>query len=103
MRRARRDAPGCAAAHACTASRRLQGPRGNEAPIRISAALNAAAEQWSRGAPLTSAIERTGYRQDQSAGLHVEGSAQALADALAQRLCGALTDSSMTEAGVLTR
>jgi uncharacterized protein YkwD len=76
---------------------------GTQAPIRISAALNAAAEQWSRGAPLTSAIERTGYRQDQSAGLHVEGSAQALADALTQRLCGALTDSSMTEAGVLTR
>ncbi len=80
-----------------------QARAGTQAPIRISAALNAAADQWSRGAPLKSAIERTGYRQDQSAGLHVEGSTQALADALEQRLCSALTDPSMTDAGVLTR
>jgi uncharacterized protein YkwD len=80
-----------------------QGHAGTQVPIRVSAALNAAAEQWSRGTPLKSAIERTGYRQDQSAGLHVEGSAQAVADAVTQRLCVALTDPSMSDAGVLTR
>ena len=80
-----------------------QGRAGTQVPIRISTALNAAADQWSRGAPLQSAIERTGYRQDQSAGLHVEGSAQALADALTQRLCSALTDPSMIDAGILAR
>jgi uncharacterized protein YkwD len=80
-----------------------QAHAGTRVPIRISAALNAAADQWSHGTALKSAIERTGYRQDQSAGLHVEGSAQALSDALTQRLCGALTDPSMIDAGVLTR
>ena len=80
-----------------------QARAGTQVPIRISAALNAAADQWSRGAPLKAAIERTGYRQDQSAGLHVEGNTQALADALSQRLCTALTDPSMIDAGVLTR
>jgi uncharacterized protein YkwD len=80
-----------------------QSHAGTRVPIRISAALNAAADQWSRGTALKSAIERTGYRQDQSAGLHVEGSAQALSDALTQRLCGALTDPSMIDAGVVTR
>jgi uncharacterized protein YkwD len=80
-----------------------QGRAGTQVPIRISAALNAAADQWSRGTPLKAAIERTGYRQDQSAALHVEGSTQVLAEALAQRLCTALTDPSMSDAGVLTR
>jgi uncharacterized protein YkwD len=80
-----------------------QARAGTQVPIRISAALNAAAEQWSRGTPLKSAIERTGYRQDQSAGLHVEGSTQALADALTQRLCSALTDPSVIDAGILSR
>lgn len=80
-----------------------QARAGTQVPIRISAALNAAADQWSRGTPLKSAIERTAYRPDRSAGLHVAGSAQALADALTQRLCAALTDPSTVDAGVLTR
>jgi len=78
-----------------------QARAGTQVPIRISAALNTAADQWSRGTLLKSAIERSGYRQDQSAGLHVEGSAQELAEALTQRLCTALTDPSMIDAGVL--
>jgi uncharacterized protein YkwD len=80
-----------------------QGRTGTQVPIRISAALNAAADQWSRGVALKSAIERTGYREDQSAGLHMEGSTQALAEALSQRLCTALTDPSMVDGGVVTR
>jgi uncharacterized protein YkwD len=80
-----------------------QARAGTQVPIRISAALNAAAAQWSRGTPLQSAIERSGYRQDQSAGLHVEGSAQVQAQALTQRLCTALTDPSIIDAGVQTR
>jgi uncharacterized protein YkwD len=80
-----------------------QGHAGTQVPIRISAALNAAADQWSHGTPLQPAIERSGYRQDQSAALHVEGSAQTLSDALTQRLCAALTDPAVIDAGVLTR
>src|ERR1700722_738015 len=80
-----------------------QSHAGTRVPIRISAALNAAADQWSRGTALKSAIERTGYRQDQSGGLHAEGTRQALGDALRQRGCGALTDPTMIDAVVVTR
>ena len=79
-----------------------QARAGTQVPIRVSAALNAAADRWSRGTPLQSAIERSGYRPDQSAGLHVGGSAEALAEAIRQRLCIALTDPSMIDAGIVT-
>src|ERR1039458_4684288 len=71
--------------------RGCDGHSGIRAPLRSNAALNAAAAQWSRGGKLKAAIERSGYREDQSAGLHLSGTAQALSDALAQHLCAALT------------
>jgi len=76
---------------------------GVQAPLGVSAALNVAASQWSRGSALQSAIEGSGYRQDQSAGLHVAGDLQTLRSALSQRLCVALTDPSMIDAGILQR
>lgn len=79
------------------------GHAGTQAPLRVSAALNAAAGQWSRGTPLQSAIEHSGFRPDQSAGLHVGGTVQALIEALPQRLCSALTDPSVIDTGVLVR
>lgn len=76
---------------------------GVQAPLHVSAALNVAAAQWSRGSELQSAIEASGYRQDQSAGLHVAGDLQTLRTALSQRLCVALTDASMIDSGILRR
>src|ERR1019366_3204181 len=61
--------------------RGCDGHSGIRAPLRSNAALNAAAAQWSRGGKLKAAIERSGYREDQSAGLHLSGTAQALSDA----------------------
>jgi uncharacterized protein YkwD len=76
---------------------------GVQAPLHVSAALNVAAAQWSHGSALQSAIEGSGYRQDQSAGLHVAGDLQTLRTALSQRLCVALTDAAMIDAGILQR
>ena len=85
---------------------RLQGCDGHpgvHAPLRSSAALNGAAAQWSRGMKLKAAIARYGYREDQSAGMHLSGTAQALKTALAQNLCAALTDSMMIDVGIFER
>jgi len=79
------------------------GRSGVPAPLNAHAALNSAAALWSRGTPLQSAIARSGYREDQSAGLHVSGDIQSLRPALSQRLCAALTDASMIDAGILVR
>jgi uncharacterized protein YkwD len=85
---------------------RLQGCDGHpgiRVPLRASASLNVAAAQWSRGTPLASAIARSGYREDQSAGMHLSGTANGFKSVLAQHLCPALTDAAMTDAGLLVR
>jgi len=79
------------------------GHAGVRTPLHVSALLNNAATQWSHGTPLQTAIERSGYRQDQSAGLHVSGDLQAVRTALSQRLCESLTDSDISDAGILQR
>lgn len=76
------------------------GHPGIRTPLRSSWLLNAAAAQWSRGINLKTAIERSGYRDDQSAGMHLSGTARALGTVLAQNLCSALTDSMMSDAGI---
>ena len=84
-------------------SLRLQGCDGHpgvRAPLRSNVTLNGAAVQWSRGASLKMAIAHSGYREDQSAGLHLSGTAQALRGALSQNLCAALTDPAMTDIGI---
>jgi len=76
---------------------------GVRAPLRLNASLEGAAASWSRGVALTRAIERSGYRQDQSAGLHLGGTGQAIGVALAQHLCAALTDPSVLDVGLFQR
>ena len=73
---------------------------GVRAPLRLNVRLTGATVQWSRGAPLKTAIERSGYREDQSAALHLSGSTAELRGVLAQRLCAALTDPSMVDARI---
>jgi uncharacterized protein YkwD len=79
------------------------GHGGVRAPLHVSALLNSAAAQWSHGTPLQTAIERSGYRQDQSAGLHVSGELQAVRTALSQRLCDSLTNAGISDSGILQR
>jgi uncharacterized protein YkwD len=79
------------------------GHAGTRSPLQVNARLNAAAAQWAHGSPLQSAIARSGYREDQSAGLHVAGDSQALRMALSRRLCGSLTDAAFGDTGILQR
>ncbi len=79
------------------------GHAGVRAPLHVNALLNIAAARWSHGMPLQAAIEHSGYRQDQSAGLHVSGDLPALRMALSQRLCESLTDSGNSDTGILQR
>ncbi len=79
------------------------GHAGVRAPLHVSIPLNSAAARWSHGTPLQTAIERSGYREDQSAGLHVSGDLQAVRTALSQRLCGSLTDATLSDTGILQR
>jgi uncharacterized protein YkwD len=82
---------------------RLQGCSGRagiRTPLRANVTLDGAAVQWSRGATLKTAIARSGYREDQSAGMHLSGSPQELRGALSRNLCSALTDQAIVDAGV---
>lgn len=76
---------------------------GIRAPLRDNTALDAAAGRWSSGTSLKSAIQRSGYRDEQSAALHVDGDAAAVRQALALRLCVALTDASFVDLGSAQR
>jgi uncharacterized protein YkwD len=79
------------------------GHPGTRVALRDSAALNAAALQWSRGAYLKGAVEQSGYREEQSAALHVSGDAALLQQALRSKLCAELTDRSFIDLGSVQR
>jgi uncharacterized protein YkwD len=100
--------PGPAPATVLLSARNLRaqgcgGHPGIPVALRDSAALNAAAGQWSRGAYLKSAVQQSGYREQQSAALHVSGDATALQQALRSKLCAELTDASFTDLGSVQR
>lgn len=93
---------GASAALAAARSLRSQGcggHNGTRLALRASGALNAAALQWSRGANLKSAVGQSGYREQQSAALHVSGDAGVLPQAMRSRLCAELTDPSFIDLG----
>lgn len=71
--------------------------------LRDSGALDAAALRWSRGAELKAAVGQSGYREEQSAALHVSGDASLLPQALGSRLCAQLTDRNFTDLGSVQR
>jgi uncharacterized protein YkwD len=103
---ARVAAPAPGSALAAARALRLQGC-GDHAGIRValrdSAALDAAALQWSRQSNLKAAVERSGYRAEQSAALHVSGDVGATQQALSTRLCAELTDRSFVDLGSAQR
>ncbi|MFI4868236.1 MAG: CAP domain-containing protein [Steroidobacterales bacterium] len=71
--------------------------------LRDNRSLNAAALQWSRGANLKAAVEQSGYREQQSAALHVSGDASAMQRALTGKLCAELSDPSFIDLGSFQR
>ena len=85
---------------------RVQGCRGRpgtHAPLRNIGGLNEAALQMSHGAALPKAIAQSGYRDQQSAALHVSGDSRALQQAMANQLCEALVDPAFTDLGIAQR
>ena len=93
---------------ALTAARSLRshgcdGHTGVGSALRDSTSLDAAAMQWSRGSDLKTAVEHAGYRERQSAALHVNGDATAVQRALSSKLCAELTDRSFVDLGSIRR
>jgi uncharacterized protein YkwD len=91
-----------------TAARNLRiqgcdGHPGIRVALRDSGALDSAALQWSRGAELKAAVGQSGYREEQSAALHISGDASLLQQALGSKLCAQLTDRDFTDLGSVQR
>jgi uncharacterized protein YkwD len=98
--------PDAGTALAAARNLRIQGCAshpGIRVAMRDSAALNAAALQWSRASNLKSAVELSGYRAEQSAALHVSGDAGVLQQAMRIKLCAELTDRSFVDLGSVQR
>lgn len=85
---------------------RVQGCRGHagtRAPLRDSRDLDEAALKLSHGVVLKSAEATAGYREEQSAALHVNGDTAALHSALSDQLCAALVNSEFSDVGIAQR
>lgn len=79
------------------------GRAGTHAPLRNVGGLNEAALAMSHGAALNKAIAQSGYRDQQSAALHVSGDPNALRQAMANQMCEALVDPAFTDLGIAQR
>jgi uncharacterized protein YkwD len=98
--------PAASTALAMARNLRIQGCVGHpglRVVLRDNAALDSAALQWSRGANLKSAVGQSGYREEQSAALHVSGDAAVLQQALRTKLCAELTDRDFIDLGSVQR
>ena len=85
---------------------RLQGCRGHSgtsAPLRYVGGLNEASLALSHGVPLKSAVAQAGYREQQSASVHVSGDSGALKGMLANQLCEIVVDPKFSDIGVAQR
>jgi uncharacterized protein YkwD len=85
---------------------RMQGCDGHpgiRVALRDSGVLDSAALRWSRGADLKGAVGQSGYREQQSAALHISGDASLLQQALGSKLCAQLTDRDFTDLGSVQR
>jgi uncharacterized protein YkwD len=65
-----------------------------------SGALDGAAARWASGVALRSAVQRSSYREEQSAALHVNAPLRNVPTTLAAHFCRALTDPRMRDIGV---
>ena len=75
------------------------GHSGTRAPLASSRLLDAAAAFWSRGLDLKAALSRAGYREQQTAALHVHGEASLLPAVLREKLCTPLTQAVYADLG----
>jgi uncharacterized protein YkwD len=89
--RAESGAPGALASARGVRNFGCAGHPGTRLPLRGNSLLDDAAARWARGITLSAAVEGSGYRADQTAALHVSGTAS-LGNALARSLCEPLLD-----------
>jgi uncharacterized protein YkwD len=69
-------------------------------PLHHNALLDRAAEQWAAGHSPAAAADRSGYKAEATAGLHVSGPASSTVQLLRRSSCGTLTDQRMHDLGV---
>lgn len=72
-------------------------------PLHHNASLDRAAEQWAAGRSPAAAAERSGYRAEATAGLHVRGPESSTVQTLRRSSCRTLTDQSLHDIGVYHR
>jgi uncharacterized protein YkwD len=99
-------AAGASTVLAAARNLRIQGCGGHpgiRVALRDSVVLDSAALQWSRGADLKAAVGQSGYREEQSAALHISGDASLLQQALQSKLCAQLTDRDFSDLGSVQR
>lgn len=79
--------------------------RSVDTPLRADRELDAVAREWSRGGRLRDALERTGYRAQNSASMRIAGAPDeaTLLRALVDNYCETLTDPVFTAIGVAQR
>ncbi len=96
--RAEGGAPGALAIARGLRSFGCAGPPGPRLPLRGNSLRDDAAARWARGVTLAAAVAGSGYRADQTAALHVSGTAS-LGSALARSLCEPLLDRANQDLG----
>jgi uncharacterized protein YkwD len=72
-------------------------------PLHHSALLDHAAQQWSAGRSLDTAIESSGYHAEASTGLHLSGPDSSMVDLLRRSNCRAVTDQGLHDIGLYHR
>jgi uncharacterized protein YkwD len=83
--------------------RGCHGHAGTRAPLRDIGGLGDAALDLARGLTLKAAVARTGYREEQSSAVHVNGDTAAVQHALENQLCDTVIDPSFSDLGVAQR
>jgi uncharacterized protein YkwD len=96
--RAQGGAPGALATARAIRGFGCAGHPGTRLPLRGNSLLDDAAARWARGVSLSSALEGSGYRADQTAALHVSGTTS-LGSALTRSLCEPLLDRANQDLG----
>jgi uncharacterized protein YkwD len=72
-------------------------------PLHRNALLDRAAEQWAAGGAPATAAERSGYRAEATASLHISGAESAAIDLIKRSGCRTVTDQKLRDIGLYRR
>lgn len=72
-------------------------------PLQRNAVLDRAAEQWAAGRAPAAAVERSGYRAESAASLHISGADSAAVDLIKRSGCRTVTDQKLRDIGIYRR